>query len=108
MPSEAVVADDSAPYRQRDRGWHDSDRAALVEALVRACLVIVGQEPFQHRLQVAGAEYQQVVYEPFRDRVRSRTPVREPQDFEALRAEDLVEAGAELHSRSRKRARTCA
>jgi hypothetical protein len=25
------VADDSAPYRQRDRGWHHRDRAALVE-----------------------------------------------------------------------------
>ena len=53
------MANDSGALRQWERGWHDRDRAALVEALVRACLMIVGQELFEHRLQVAGAEYQQ-------------------------------------------------
>jgi len=53
---------------------------------------------------VGGAEYRQVVKhlsttgadEPFRDRVRPRGPVPQPQDFNAFRAEDLVEAGSEL------------
>ena len=71
------MADNSALRRQRDRSRHDRGRAALFETLVRACLVIVGQELLDHRFQVAGAEDQHVVEqlpaggknEPLRDRV---------------------------------------
>jgi hypothetical protein len=89
------VADNSALRRQRDRSRQDRGRAALFETLVRACLVIVDQELLDHRLQVVGTQDQQVVEqlpvgsknEPFRDRVRPRRPVGQPQDFPTVGAE---------------------
>jgi hypothetical protein len=98
------VADNSALHRQLDRSWQDRDRAPLFETLVRACLVIVDQELLDHCLQVASAEDEQVVEqlpaggkdEPLRDRVRPRCPVRQPQDFHALGAEDRSKAAVNL------------
>jgi hypothetical protein len=55
------VADDlAAAHRQWDEGWAGV-RAALIEALVRAGVVVVDQELFDRRLQVAGTEDEQVV-----------------------------------------------
>ena len=57
-------------------------RAAPVEAVVGARLVIVDQQLLDHSLQAAGAEDEQVIeylspagaYEPFADRVRPTGP----------------------------------
>src|SRR5262249_59610818 len=87
--------------------WDDvglsGSRAALVEALVGPRLVIVNQELLDHGLQVAGAEDEQVIEhlspagadESFADRVRPRGPEGQLHDFDAFRAEDLIEADGE-------------
>jgi len=90
-------------WERNDVGLSGS-RAALVEALVGARLVIVDQELLDHGLQVAGAEDEQVIKhlspaaadEPFADRVRPRGPEGQLHDFDAFRSEDLIEADGEL------------
>ena len=63
MPDDLAAA-----HRQWDEGWAGV-RAALIEALVRAGLVVVDQELFDHRLQVAGAEDEQWSSSPRRTRL---------------------------------------
>ena len=90
-------------WRWDDVGLSGS-RAALLEALVGARLVIVNQQLLDHGLQVAGAEDEQVIEylspaaagEPFADRVRPRGAEGQLHDFDAFRTEDLVEADGEL------------
>src|SRR5262252_8696211 len=89
---------------ERDDVGLSRSRAALVEALVGARLVIVDQELLDHSLQVAGAEDEQVIGylsparadEPFADRGRPRGPEGQLHDFDAFRTEDLIEAEGEL------------
>ena len=98
------MANDLAMQWERNDVGLSGSRAALVEAVVGARLVIVDQELLDHSLQMAGAENEQVIEhlspagadEPFADRVRPRGTEGQLHTFDAFRAEDLIEAEREL------------